>query len=165
MKNSRRQLVLAEVFCCTYKKAVVLNLAAAFSVSAGCVPATEEIQTGFVHLVQRKMSSPAGEGSSTVWKFWLFSFSCSILIKKKVYSVHNLQIKQTIYFICYLLFRGLIQHSVCVIKAILWCIYQKNASQEDLTEYLCMIGSCSTRALVLCQHSMYLSMSKSIFIK
>lgn len=80
-----------------------------------------------------------------------------------MYSVHNLRIKQTIYFNCYLLFRDLIQHSVCIIEAMLWCIYQRNASQEDLTEYLCMIGSCSTEALVLCQHSMYLS--KLIFIK
>lgn len=80
-----------------------------------------------------------------------------------MYSVHNLQIKQTIYFNCYLLFRDLIQHSVCIIEAMLWCIYQRNASREDLTEYLCMIGSCSTEALVLCQHSMYLS--KLIFIK
>lgn len=140
----------------------MLHLAAAFSVSPDCVPATEEIQTGFVHLVQRKVSSPAGEGSSTVWKLWLFSFSCSIVIKKKMYSVHNLQIKQTIYFNCYLLFRDLIQHSVCIIEAILWCIYRRNASQEDLT-VLCMVGSCSTGALVLCQHSMYLS--KLIFIK
>lgn len=80
-----------------------------------------------------------------------------------MYSVHNLQIKQTIYFNCYLLFRDLIQHSVCIIEAMLWCIYQRNASGEDLTEYLCMIGSCSTEALVLCQHSMYLS--QLIFIK
>lgn len=163
VKTFLRKLVLAEVFCWKYKKLVALNLAAVFSVSPDCVPATEEIQTGFVHLVRRRMSSPAGKGSSTVWELRLFSFSCSVIIKKKMYSVHNLQIKQTIYFNCYLLFRDLIQHSVCIIKAILWCIYQRSASQEDLTEYLCMIGSCSTRALVLCQHSMYLS--KLIFIK
>lgn len=44
MRTFLRKLVLARSILLTVEKLVVLNLAAVFSVSPACVPATEEIQ-------------------------------------------------------------------------------------------------------------------------